>query len=159
MNITQCEQALQTQYDTNSAQLDNISKLTNVAWGKDKASCFSQMGQTDHIKDFLTNKPAYEAYKKTIPVQIVTTQTTQPTNWLQQERATVMGHSDTILMYTGIVIAMVVGFFVIRKGLRLLYDMLNASRMIYLKINIPRNESKEDREQEKELAKDMKEKI
>jgi hypothetical protein len=43
MNINQCEQALQTQYNTNALQLDNISKLTNIAWGKDKESCMAQM--------------------------------------------------------------------------------------------------------------------
>jgi hypothetical protein len=40
-----------------------------------------------------------------------------------------------------------------------MYDILNAKRIIYLKISLPRSESKEDREQGRELAKDMKEKI
>jgi hypothetical protein len=37
--------------------------------------------------------------------------------------------------------------------------MFNARRIMYLKISLPRNDSKQDREQDKELAKDMKEKI
>jgi hypothetical protein len=40
-----------------------------------------------------------------------------------------------------------------------MYDVLNAKRMEYFKIILPRGDSKNDREREKELAKDMKEKI
>jgi hypothetical protein len=39
------------------------------------------------------------------------------------------------------------------------YDVFNARRIVYLKIILPRNDAKSDREQEKEIAKDMKEKI
>lgn len=39
------------------------------------------------------------------------------------------------------------------------YDVFNAKRMIFLKVILPRGDSKVDREKEKELAKDMKEKI
>lgn len=40
-----------------------------------------------------------------------------------------------------------------------LYDIFNAKRMVFLKVILPRGDSKADREKEKELAKDMKEKI
>lgn len=43
--------------------------------------------------------------------------------------------------------------------LRFFYDVFNSGRIIYLKVLSPRGQSKLDREQEKELAKDMKEKI
>lgn len=46
-----------------------------------------------------------------------------------------------------------------KKSLYFFYDLLNSSRIIYLKISLPRNDSRQDREQEKEIAKDMKEKI
>jgi flagellar basal body-associated protein FliL len=39
------------------------------------------------------------------------------------------------------------------------YDVLNKNRIIYMKIMLPRADSKADREVAKELAKDMKEKI
>ena len=44
MNISECEQALQTQYEKNPGQLDNVSQLTNIARSKDKVSCMTQMG-------------------------------------------------------------------------------------------------------------------
>jgi len=43
MNLDQCEQALQTQYINNPDQSDNISQLTNIAWGKDKVNCLANM--------------------------------------------------------------------------------------------------------------------
>lgn len=43
--------------------------------------------------------------------------------------------------------------------LRFLYDVFNSPRMVYLKVTMSRGDGKVDREQEKELAKDMKEKI
>jgi hypothetical protein len=48
---------------------------------------------------------------------------------------------------------------IIRNMLRFFYDVFNSGRIIYLKVLLPRGQSKLDREQEKELAKDMKEKI
>ncbi len=46
-----------------------------------------------------------------------------------------------------------------RKILQLLYDYFNASRVVYLKVIQPRWDSKMDRDKERELSKDMKEKI
>lgn len=46
-----------------------------------------------------------------------------------------------------------------RKILQLLYDYFNASRVVYLKVIQPRGDSKMDRDKERELSKDMKEKI
>jgi hypothetical protein len=43
--------------------------------------------------------------------------------------------------------------------LAFIYDVYNAKRMVYFKVLLPRWDSKTDREREKELAKDMKEKI
>ena len=79
MNLSQCEQALQTQYNSNPNSMDNISQLTNLARSKNKLSCMNQMGGIAHIKQFLTNKDAYLAFQKTNPVQITTVQTTTTT--------------------------------------------------------------------------------
>jgi hypothetical protein len=43
--------------------------------------------------------------------------------------------------------------------LEFFYDILNAKRMVFMKVLVPRGDSKADREKQKELAKDMKEKI
>jgi len=61
----------------------------------------------------------------------------------------------------GILIFIVVMLFliIVRRMMRFFYDVFNARRIIYLKVMLPRGQSKLDLEQEKELAKDMKEKI
>lgn len=48
---------------------------------------------------------------------------------------------------------------IVKRMMIFFYDVFNARRIIYLKVLLPRGQSKLDREQEKELAKDMKEKI
>lgn len=66
---------------------------------------------------------------------------------------------DYLLWTVGIVVVGILFFKFLRKIIHFLYDVLNANRIIYLKVMLPRNDAKEDREQEKDIAKDMKEKI
>jgi hypothetical protein len=95
MNLTQCEQAIQTQFDKNPNGLDNVSQLTNLARSKDKVSCMTQMGGIAHIKQFFTDKPGYITYQKTNPVA-TTTQTTivANTNRRTNTRNTIGGQSS-----------------------------------------------------------------
>ena len=64
---------------------------------------------------------------------------------------------------TKLIIILLLIFLILKKLLTVLfrrgYAFLNHNRMIYLKILVPRWDSKVDREQAKEVAKDMKEKI
>lgn len=162
MNLTQCEQALQTQYDSNPNQLDNISQLTNIARSKDKISCMIQMGSIAHVKEFLTDKPAYIKYQQSKPVEVTTTtQTTAVvgSGRLGTTRNTIQGQNNYLFRAVGGVIGAIVIYKLIKKGLQFFYDVLNAHRIVYLKITLPRNDSRQDREQEKEIAKDMKEMI
>lgn len=163
MNIEQCEQVLQVQYDKNPSQLDNISRLTNVARGSDKPACFSLMGGTTHIKEFLTNKEAYETYKEANAEQIASMQTTVATTtsigrWTEVKDF-FSEQSNMFFRILGGIVAAIFLFKIIQRGLALLYDILNAHRIVYLKISLPRSEGREEREQEREIAKDMKEKI
>ena len=50
-------------------------------------------------------------------------------------------------------------FFLIKQAFRYTYSFLNTQRMVYIKVLLPKGDGKTDREQEKEVAKDMKEKI
>ena len=50
-------------------------------------------------------------------------------------------------------------FKTIRYLIIFLYDVMNAQRMVYLRVLQTRGDGKVDREMSKELAKDMKEKI
>ncbi len=65
-----------------------------------------------------------------------------------------------ILLYILIgVIAFAISIEIIKKTLRRGYAFLNHKRMVYLKVTLPRGDGKGDREESKEIAKDMKETI
>ena len=59
----------------------------------------------------------------------------------------------------GLLILAYLVFRFIKYFLAFIYDVFNANRYIWLKVTLPRWDTKVDREKEKEIAKDMKEKI
>lgn len=160
--------------------MENISQLTNAARGTDKTSCIEMMGGITQIKNFLLGK-TYTPAKINQGAGFTTTPSGKDQQAIQGIQTTTTGTStikNTITSTTttarkavateygqyainGIVI-FVVGILmliIIRNMLRFFYDVFNSRRIVYLKILLPRGQSKLDREQEKELAKDMKEKI
>lgn len=170
MELWLCEQLIKNQYNKNPAALDNISQLTNIARGKDKPTCVQMMWWITQIKNFLLGKTYTPAkvnvwsWFSVIPSQkdqqasaaaATTSTTTTPTG--RKAVASTYGQ----YAFNGILIFVVGILFliVVRNILRFFYDVFNARRIIYLKVLLPRGQSKLDREQEKELAKDMKEKI
>jgi hypothetical protein len=86
--------------------------------------------------------------------EIQTTTTTQ-TPW----KETVAEFGNYALNGLFIFVAGMIFLIMIKNMLRFFYDVFNSHRIIYLKVLLPRGQSKLDREQDKELAKDMKEKI
>jgi hypothetical protein len=64
-----------------------------------------------------------------------------------------------VLIALLLIIGIRILFSLIQKALRYGYAFFNSHRLIFLKVLLPRGDGKSDREQEKELAKDMKEKI
>lgn len=64
-----------------------------------------------------------------------------------------------ILYFIIIFIGVAVLVRLLKWAFRYGYAFLNARRLIFLKVLLPRGDSKVDREQEKEVARDMKEKI
>ena len=43
MELGACEQLIKNSYEKNPASLENISQLTNSAWGANKVSCMQAM--------------------------------------------------------------------------------------------------------------------
>lgn len=169
MELGLCEQLIQDKYEMNPATLENISQLTNAARGKDKITCMQMMWGTIQIKNFLlgnkytpaktitgpwfTTKPSEKDQQAT---QTTTTTTTATEIW----RKGIVNQYGQYALNGLIIFFMGILFIIIVKNMmRFFYDVFNSGRIIYLKILLPRGQSKLDREQEKELAKDMKEKI
>ena len=179
MEITQeaCTQLLHDEFIYDFSQADNISKLTADARWDAKSDCYSKFNNSaTTIQDMVNWWKSTEIQqqrpqeKKEEPVEI------KEENWFLAsvtnlsfedfENPTpefIFGMLKTIWM--GIlgffVVATLLGLFIrlFNKFLRYLYAFLNAHRIIFLKVLLPRWDAKSDREQEKEIAKDMKEKI
>ncbi|MDR2190117.1 MAG: hypothetical protein LBP53_02800 [Candidatus Peribacteria bacterium] len=64
-----------------------------------------------------------------------------------------------VLITLLIVIGLRILWILLEKACRYGYAFFNSHRLIFLKVLLPRGDGKADREQEKEIAKDMKEKI
>jgi hypothetical protein len=116
MNLSQCEQAIQTQFDKNPNGLDNISQLTNLARSKDKISCMTQMGGIAHIRQFFTDKQGYIAYQKANPI-VTTTQTTvvSTTSRRTSTRNTVGSQSNYFFRGIAIIIGGIIAGKLIKK--------------------------------------------
>ena len=169
MELWLCEQLIKDQYTKNPTWLENISQLTSIARTKDKSTCMQMMWGTIQIKNFLLGNPYTPAptttqgpWFGTIPSQkdqqvAQTTTTTITPQTGRQLTAKVYGQyalNELLIFVVGILFLII-----IRNMMRFFYDVFNSRRIIYLKVLLPRGQSKLDREQEKELAKDMKEKI
>jgi hypothetical protein len=146
MNLTQCEQQLQTVFDKNPILGENISKITNTAWGTDKSYCLQRMGGVSSVKNFLFKKSAYVAPKEEVEVISQSTQqtTTQQESsfWDDIGLQNVVLWGNYLLWTVGIVVLGIVLSKFVRKLLHFCYDVLNAHRMVYLKVMFPRNDGK-----------------
>lgn len=166
MNLTQCELSLQSTYEKNPNFWENISQLTSLAWGSEKSQCLQLMWGVSNVKTFVFQKSSYVAPKEIVveeshpaaPTQS-STQQVQSNFWEDIWMWGIMTWWNYVLWGLGILVLGFILFKLIRKLLFFCYDVLNANRMVYLKVMLPRNDGKGDREQQKEIAKDMKEKI
>lgn len=172
MELGLCEQLIKNQYTKNPASLENISQLTNTARTKDKYICIQMMGGTTQIKNFLLgNKytpastikgPGFTtvwSQKDQQTTQVSTTGVTTSTTTWTGRQTTAKEYGQYALNGLFIFVSILIVLIIIKNMLRFFYDVFNSRRIIYLKVLLPRGQSKLDREQEKELAKDMKEKI
>lgn len=109
MNLSQCEQALQNQYDKLPNQLDNISRLTSLSRGKDKADCLSKIGGTTKVKQFVTDRSAYESTRPatqetTTTSPVVQTSTGTAASFLSATMTTVNQLGSSVLNRSAVVI-------------------------------------------------------
>lgn len=174
VTIEKCEFLLKDTASKNISQLDNISVLTKNARGNDKAECISKLWWANEVNNKLQNwKIEWFSLQDFEDDEIQTnngemghfaasTQADLWNNLLDQSWSI----QNTIIHYLyniGIILlVIIVSSFVLRflkVFLKYSYAFFNYRRLIFLKVLQPRWDWKSDREQEKEIAKDMKEKI
>ncbi|MDR0650555.1 MAG: hypothetical protein LBG59_04025 [Candidatus Peribacteria bacterium] len=178
----ECQSKLETQFLKDFSQNDNISKLTTTARGADKYDCLSEMGNMVGVNSFLqqiklngaqhgapSTQPSTSSNSSQSSAQPSSQSSThtsvQPavSNPFEEGRDSFVGGVKTVGYYLLILLTILIGlrilFILIEKACRYGYAFFNSHRLVFLKVLLPRGDGKSDREQEKELAKDMKEKI
>lgn len=91
-------------------------------------------------------------------IQTGTTQSTA-TQELQKGREVI--EKIGIYLCYGLIALLCIGIIIgiIKNTLKYIYSFYNTRRMTFIKVLLPKSDGKTDREQEKEIAKDMKEKV
>ena len=170
-----CRQQLHDQFIHNFKQVDNISKLTADARKENKVQCFLNFNNSAvEIESMLNNWMATEK-EQPIPQEPIATPEKKSgfmasISSLSMPDLTKIDSPQQIFTWLKFVWKYVWLFFLaiillgiftrlFNKFCRYAYAFLNAHRIVFLKVLLPRWDAKSDREQEKEIAKDMKEKI
>ncbi|PID34873.1 MAG: hypothetical protein CR971_00950 [candidate division SR1 bacterium] len=178
-NLEQCKQSLQQQIIKNPKLKKNTSKLMKQSWGEDKISCIKKFGSitavSKYSKNITTNTTTLNTNKNTN--SNTTSQKNIKNNTKQYTQSTEAPHNaapkkpysnttnqlihiGNVILYIIIgIIAFAISIEIIKKIFRRGYAFLNHKRMVYLKVTLPRGDGKGDREESKEIAKDMKETI
>ena len=174
-----CTQKLYDQFMSgSSSQSDNISQLTAKARWENKADCFPKFSAIE-ISEMIED---WKEIKQEQKQQEINQQPNTNQQWTtQQYSASILNAFKDVEFLNGVnwdeiihrawiigkwilwffIITIVWGIFmrIMKKFLRYGYAFFNSHRLIFLKVLLPRWDGKSDREQEKEIAKDMKEKI
>ena len=179
MTITKesCITLLKNQFVSDFSQINNISKLTKVSRWEDWKECFSHFNNqySDIRENYLGHWMKTE--QELVASPEITTSENPVSRFIASMGSVSFDNIDfsnmtpetilsllwTIGKYIGLGILLIVllGIFirVLKKILRYGYAFFNSYRIVFLKVLLPRWDWKSDREQEKEIAKDMKEKI
>lgn len=184
MNLVRCKTQIKSLYEAQPSLRYDYPKLTRQARGEQKEVCLKAFGGIGEIDTYLLGLSDVETHVDernaeseqdsensvdTTGVQAWTSgghgvassvveQTITSSRWqdIQQEGSAYLMHSGYILIagFLGILALMFLKYL-----FEFLYDVMNSRRLVYMRVMLPRGDSKLDREREKELAKDMKEKI
>ncbi len=163
-DLVRCKQQIANLNEQQPALKASLSKLTRQARGEQKADCLDAFGSVGEVQKFLLNPGDIDLLNNTehnAPQneQTQQTSTAQPDDWLTTIQTQASEWMQIGLRVIGGIIAAVVLVKIIKYLLEFSYDVVNSQRMVFFKVVSPRGDSKSDREREKELAKDMKEKI
>lgn len=165
MSLTSCQQSLnailaQMQW----SETRNVSQIVNTARWDNKSECISLFWWLQKVNTYVqtANPSLPSSDSENTTSENITTQTTTQTSFTD----TFANQSDNLLVWwknIGLLLVLLFVWYLLYKSIKyfaiFFYDVRNADRMVYLRVMQTRGDSKVDREANKELAKDMKEKI
>ncbi len=185
VDLQRCQRQIQQAILKDASLEYDFSQLTSVAFGAEKQECLDIMSALE-IKIFLSSgKTISEPVKIAPESQKETDEENKQENseehqaWFDTDEPSQESWSLKESIYDGLwgiggdfmwilgqvwtILGLLVIALVMRKLIKyvfeFVYDVFNAKRMIFMKVILPRWDSKSDRDLQKELAKDMKEKI
>ncbi len=167
MTLDQCKQKLNDAIAQNPRIQESISQLTTQAWWVDKASCYKEFGSLTAIQQYLKNNikniaTTGQTTASWARPQVTQTSTTQSTTFMDNFNG-LPSTFGGIVLWCFWIFAAIAACIVLVKSIRYLfeffYDVLNARRIIFLRVTLPRGDDKISREQARDVAKDMKEKL
>lgn len=139
-----------------------IGDLATKAWGTGKGACYKEFGEVYKIGDFV------QRVDLSAPAVVETWNMSTSTLHASGGFSSLFSlpTSGDITAYLNLaawglwaLVVIVLWIKLIQYLLVFLYDVLNAWRTVYLRIILPRGDDKISREQDKDVAKDMKEKL
>lgn len=178
MNLDQCKNLLQQELQANQYEVDDVESMTIDAWGdrQDRMECYREFWWSWQINDFVQEKK--QNYQDDWTQDRVHWAAEEEDDEMNQEELHAQEESsqedegvfwpiiEEWIHYAriGLLIAwaLILWYFAWRlfKFLfEFLYDVFSVRRLVYLRVMLPRWDSREEREMQKEIAKDMHEKI
>lgn len=172
MDIIWCKQQLYHLYTLQPALKDKFSDFTRQARWEYKADCLEKFGSVTNVHTFLLTPGEFAIQQEGEHWVADYSWTVQTISWEQLSGSLIsnsfientsfswmMDHIKNIWRILLLVIIGICLWKIVRYFLVTMYDVFNVWRMEYARVTLPRGDSKNDREREKEVAKDMKEKI
>jgi len=183
MNFIECKKSLEEFARQTNSHYKNIFQFLKDAWGKNKIECYNIMKTELWVDEFKNYVNRLLVKKNNYHWAAVNSQTNNnkyyeieyPDKKQDQKIHTEQKQNDDFsftsffspVLYWGkiagifilLVIFIILFWKLIKYFFAFIYDVFNAKRYIWLKVTLPRWDTKMDREKEKEIAKDMKEKI
>ena len=172
INKESCVKMLHDQFVSDFSQLNNPSKLTHNSRWDDYWECFSYFDNS-----YISIKETLNQWKITEKEWEIENKEKDNKSSDKNFMASIQSISDTdrnnpkeilpalwnigkwILIWLWLIVLFGIFLRMLKTFLRYFYWFCNANRIVFLKVLLPRWDWKSDREQEKEIAKDMKEKI
>ncbi|MBS8122431.1 type IV secretory system conjugative DNA transfer family protein [Candidatus Vampirococcus lugosii] len=189
MEKKKCEQFLIDYIESKSFNEDEpVGSIAKNVWGENISNCYRHFGGSSGISDFINNLKSNNNYHYSAEEEGISNDKgegkgtsvgkiydelngeNQENGEFQENQEQEVGQFDSIidtslfaLKIIGIGLLGIILIIFIWKLFKylfaFLYDVLNIRRIQYLRVIIPRGDSREEREMQKEIAKDMHEKI
>ena len=164
MDKQRCESLLEDVIETNSELQDDYSSAAEEAWWENIVDCYREFGGSNQVKSFVQKMDFSDWYHWAADEE------NEYQEWVEQSQEDdqdafweVFDTGLYILQIAWMILLAIILLLFMWKIFKylfaFLYDVLSIRRVEYLRVSLPRWDSKEEREMQKEVAKDMHEKI